>query len=128
MYLEKEEYRAIATQMLTNISGDMFQHPRYHSNWGILLIHQIINPVEFVITGPTAEERRKELEQHYLPMLIIAGSIRESSLPLLRNRHNSKKTWLYVCQNNRCKLPVETIEEALSLFPNNYRGNSQIPL
>jgi uncharacterized protein YyaL (SSP411 family) len=117
IYLDKKYYTAIASQMLTNISKDMMQHPRYHSNWGVLLINQVIEPIELAITGPRAEERRIELEQNYLPELILAGSTSESDLPLLLNRFDNMKTLLFVCQNYTCKLPVKTVEEALELFP-----------
>lgn len=117
IYLGNMKYSEISNQMLTNVLQDMLQHPRYYSNWGILLVNKVDNPVELAISGPQAEERRKELEQHYFPELILAGANSESKLPLLLNRFENKKTRLFVCQNYTCKLPVETIEEALELFP-----------
>ena len=95
----------------------MVSHARYYSNWGILLINHVASPVELAISGPDAEEKRKELEQHYLPELILAGANKESNIPLLLNRYDNTSTRIFVCQNYSCKLPVETVEEALELFP-----------
>ncbi len=59
VYLDKKRYTEIASQMLNNVSKDMMQHARYYSNWGILLINHVSDPVELAISGLKAEEKEK---------------------------------------------------------------------
>ena len=69
-----------------------------------------------VITGDNAQETVLELEKLYLPNKLVAGSTKPESLPLLQERYVDGRTMIYVCVNNTCKLPVETIPEALELL------------
>jgi uncharacterized protein YyaL (SSP411 family) len=115
IYLDNKQYTEIAFQMLTNLSKEMFQQTIYYANWGVLLLELINDPIELVISGRDAHNKRKELEQHYLPGIILAGSEGTSQLSLLMNRYQPDKTLIYVCRNMVCQYPVETIEDALKL-------------
>ena len=116
IYLDNKQYTEIAAQMLTNLSKDMFRQTIYHANWGVLLLELINDPIELVISGGDAHNKRKELEQHYLPGILLAGSEGTSHLSLLMNRYHPDRTLIYVCRNRVCKYPVETIEDALKLI------------
>jgi hypothetical protein len=47
------------------------------------------------------------------PNVIFALSDKKSDLPLLKNRYVDNQTLIYVCKNNSCLLPTESIEESL---------------
>src|ERR1035441_5507660 len=116
IYFENKEFKTIARQMLNNVKKDMKGYPSGYSNWAILMTYIIEPFYEVVITGKNAHAIRQELNNHYIPNKIIAGSTLASSMPLLEGRFEDNETLIYVCVNNTCQLPVKTIEEALKLM------------
>ena len=52
----------------------------------------------------------------YIPNKLIIGSKSKNNLPLLKNRYVEGKTLIYVCVNKACKMPTESLEEAISLI------------
>jgi uncharacterized protein YyaL (SSP411 family) len=88
-----------------------------YSNWGILMLHYAFPFYEVVIAGKDAEIKKAELNQHYVPNKILAGSADGTSkLPLLTQRFVENKTLIYICEHGACKLPVEKIEDAMELM------------
>ena len=71
---------------------------------------------EIVIVGKDAKRKFEELNAVYLPNTLIIYSNTESNTPLLKNRFIEDETYIYVCVNNSCKLPVKTIEKGLLLL------------
>ncbi len=71
---------------------------------------------EIAVAGPDAREIMKDLSKDYLPHAIIAGSARESDLPLFRDRFQKDKTHIFVCRDNVCQLPVENPEDAKAIY------------
>ena len=116
IYFENPKFKTLAKQMLNNVKKDMKGYPSGYSNWGILMTYFIEPFYEVVIVGPNATQIRQELNQHYIPNKIIAGSIKDSAMPLLAGRFVANETNIYVCVNNTCQLPVKTVEEALILL------------
>ena len=84
-----------------------------YSNWAMLLLNIIQPFYELAIVGKAVDEKRKILNNYYLPNMIFAGSANESSLPLLKNRYVKNETFIYVCSNKACKKPVSEVAEAL---------------
>jgi len=85
----------------------------FYSNWLQLMQHIAQPPYEVAIVGPNAKQLRKEMDQYFLPNVILLGGETEGKLPLLEYKLIEGKTMIYVCQNKTCKFPVETVEEAL---------------
>ncbi len=113
-YYGEKKYNDIALQMLSNVKDAIPGYGSSYSNWAILMLHQVTPFYEIAITGEETLGTCSELSQHYLPNTIIAlDYLPGSRLPLLQNRTVESKTLIYVCENNTCKLPVETVEEAL---------------
>ena len=71
---------------------------------------------EVVISGKEAKAKLAELNKNYLPNILVSYSDKESNLPLQRNRYTDNETYIYVCIDNTCKLPVTTIPETLKLI------------
>jgi hypothetical protein len=65
-----------------------------------------------VFTGKEAEQLRKEFDCMYLYAL-VAGSVDGSDMPLLKNRVIEGESFIYVCHDRVCKLPVKTLKEAI---------------
>ena len=113
-YLEDTRYTDMVRQMLNRMKSKFGEHPSGYSHW-LQLWLDLYGPYhEVVITGPKAEDLRKELSSHYLPGVLWAGSTSApSKLPLLQDRLSDEETRIFVCHNRTCKLPVTTVAEAL---------------
>lgn len=112
-YLEKEVYKERSKQMLANVYERMLKVPSYHFNWGQLFFYLANSTYELVIMGDLAMDEKQKIESLFLPNVLIAGSLTESELPLLKNRYVSNQTTFYLCKNRTCKIPVTSVEELL---------------
>ncbi|PTX61084.1 hypothetical protein C8N46_105240 [Kordia periserrulae] len=115
-YFGNDDYLAKSNQMLQRILPDALEFPYLYSYWLELYLNLSQPYYEVVINGKNAIAKAKELQQHYLPNIILCGSSTESDLPLLKNRFYEDKTLIYVCVNRACKLPTESVEKALELM------------
>ena len=52
----------------------------------------------------------------YVPNAIYLGGKTEGSLSLLQEKLQTGNTYIYVCQNKACKMPVKTSEAAFKLM------------
>ena len=115
-HFDEKNYAEVATQMLKNVQAEMEQYPGGFSNWLDLLSNYQSNYYEIVVVGDEAHEKIKEINQTYLPGKLIAGSTTPGELPLLKGRHLEGKTFMYVCVDNTCKLPVTSTKTAMDLL------------
>ena len=99
--------------MLANVKAQTPTGMSYYANWDILLAWHVSEPYEVVIVGKDYLEMRQEFDQNYLPNVFFAGGKSETGLEILENKMVKGTTTIYVCQNKVCKLPTETVEEAL---------------
>ena len=111
-YIYDEELKKSAEQMVNKIKTLFTANPLYYSNWGILMMNFAYPFYEVAIVGKDYESYRSELSCKYYPNLILMGGQSEGNLELLKNKLIQNKTMIYVCQDRRCKLPVESAEEA----------------
>jgi uncharacterized protein YyaL (SSP411 family) len=115
--LEKNYYVELSIKMLSKVKKLILSEPSYLAHWASLLTTQITPTAEIAISGNEHIDFRKKLDQVYNPNRVFAGTKRESKLPLLQDRSASNgDTTIYVCYDNRCNLPVKTIEEALKIM------------
>jgi uncharacterized protein YyaL (SSP411 family) len=115
-HFDEKNYGEVATQMLKNVQAEMEQYPGGFSNWLDLLSNYQSNYYEIVVVGDEAHEKVKEINKIYLPGKLIAGSTIPGELPLLKGRHLEGKTFIYVCVDNTCKLPVTSTKTAMDLL------------
>lgn len=116
LLLDRPDYRDIAEAMLASVVGNMTAYPSGYSNWSQLMLDLTQQHLEVAIAGPNAINLLNELQKRYLPHVVFCAGTIENNLPLLAQRMVSGKTLIYICQNNSCQLPVETVEEALGLL------------
>ena len=103
--------------MLKNVQEEMERYPGAFSNWMDLLANHQDKYYEIVVVGDEAGEKIRELNGKYLPNKLIAGSTAPGGKrPLLEGRYVEGKTFIYVCVNNACKLPVQEVDRALELL------------
>jgi len=115
-YFDNKEFSQTAQEMLHNIQPEIAAFPSSFSNWLDLMLNVQGNFYEVVIVGSNASEKIKELNNFYIPNKLLAGSTTKSMAPLLEGRYVEGETFIYVCVNNTCKLPVMEVEEALPLL------------
>ncbi|MFY9150870.1 MAG: thioredoxin domain-containing protein [Prolixibacteraceae bacterium] len=114
--LEKPDYLNIARKMLESVVGNMSEYPSGYSNWAQLLLNLTESHYEIAIAGPNAIQLLNEIQKKYFPQVVFCAGANENGLPLLKDRFVSGKTLIYICQNNSCMLPVETVSEAMKLI------------
>ena len=95
------------------------EYAPFFSNWATLLCYKTTPFYEVAIVGEKAMEQKHFLEKVYMPNKILAGNTGAySKLDLLQNRFIVGKTFIYVCQNKTCNLPVEDVEQAINQMKN----------
>lgn len=115
-FYDNKLYKEISKSMLNNMMGYVLQYGTYYANWAKLLDLQVNNPYEIAIVGENANELRKQMMSEYFPNAIYLGGKTEGSLSLLQNKLQSGETYVYVCQNKTCKMPVRSSAEAFNLM------------
>lgn len=105
-------YEKTALQMLYMIIPNL-DYPSAFSNWLNLWLDLSDKNKELAICGINAYENSKQINNQYLPHVIVAGSTSESTIPFLANRFVQNEELFYICQNKACGLPKNTIEETL---------------
>ena len=113
-YFSNSYYLKVSEQMLHNVKAKTRQYGSGYSNWLLLGSNFVGEYYEIAISGKDALSQLKEINQHYIPNKLIAGSTKKSSIPLMENRFNENETLIYVCVNGACQLPENNTEKALS--------------
>lgn len=109
--LNNDEYIKHAKQMLMNIDDKIENHPSGFANWINLYLNFTFPFKEIVVVGNENKDYIKKIQNNYIPNAIFIGSKKED-LELTKNRLIDGKTSIYICENNTCKLPLYTIEDA----------------
>jgi uncharacterized protein len=113
--LDKEDWQQLALKMTQRLAHMIQSEPVYMSHWAVLATEIAKGTAEVVIVGGKSEALRKELSSHYLPFALTMGTTRKSNLPLITGRETETET-IYVCYQKTCKLPVNTVPQALPLL------------
>jgi len=115
--LYKPAYLEKSKQMLKNMNSQISTStmPAFYSNWLQLYLDYANPPYEIAILGDEANAKRMELHKEYLGNALVLGGKTEGSLALLKDKLQEGETYIYVCQNKVCKIPVTEVEKALEL-------------
>ena len=100
-------------EMLQVVLSDAARIGQYYAHWYSLYAWMAEGHFEVAIVGPQAEEKLKEWHQYYYPNVLLLGGDEESDLPLLRDKWQEGYTIIYVCKEKVCRLPVESVPEAV---------------
>tara|TARA_B110000879_G_scaffold47964_1_gene67627 strand:- start:2270 stop:4384 length:2115 start_codon:yes stop_codon:yes gene_type:complete len=112
-YFDKKAYLNMSETMLNNIQPYMSNYGSGYSNWGQLYLNQVFPYYEIAIVGDNAKEKLSELNRTYVANKLLIGSQKSSELPLLENKYVLGDTYIYVCVNKSCQLPVTEVSEAV---------------
>lgn len=115
-HYSNSDYANKAEQMVKNMVSNATNAPSGFANWLNVMLNYTKPYYEVAISGEDAIDKVEELTQNYLPNILISGATSESNLPLMKNRFNDDDTYIYVCVNGTCRLPVLEVEKAISLL------------
>lgn len=115
-YFDMPDWIKDAQTMLHNVAPEAKAYPTSFSNWLQLGRNFQDDYYELVVVGPNAEAMLAEINKTYIPNKMVAASTVKSEAPLLKGRFVEGETFVYVCVNNTCKLPVDSAEKALPLM------------
>ncbi len=104
--------------MLTTVLPLVTEYTDSYANWGSLFLKVAHPYYEVAVVGKEAERLVKELGKQYVPNTLIVGTTQASERPLFKDRYFEDATYIYVCQNQSCKLPVKTVAAALKQLEN----------
>ena len=117
LYFYNTAYIERSKLMLHNIKQNMSKYGvSFHSNWGQLYADFVLPPYEVAVVGPDADALSLAIQSRYLPNAIFLGGTSEGTLELLTDKLQEGETYVYVCQNKVCKLPVTDTDKALELI------------
>lgn len=108
-YFENNFYENCARQMLELVIPSV-DYPSAYSNWLSVALFFSENQKEVAICGKNSLELVQQINQNYLPTILVAGTNRESELPFLKNRFINDETLFYVCKNKTCQAPIKNRE------------------
>lgn len=115
--LGNESYLAQSQKMLAQMDKvRLISYPESYSNWARLLSNFEYPFYEVAIIGLEASGKYQDWNKNYVPNVLLQSSEKASDLPLLESRYVDGETFIYVCENRVCQLPVKEIEKALNLI------------
>ena len=118
VYFDEARYKQVAVTLLRSVIKEIENYGPGYSNWALLLLQVLKPQTEIVIVGKSVNEKMSSLYKQSPPNVIFALSDTPSDLPLLKSRYVEEQTLIYVCKNNSCLLPTESVEEALKQIEN----------
>ncbi|MFS4467952.1 thioredoxin domain-containing protein [Maribacter sp. 2210JD10-5] len=104
--------KEVLSAMVSALKENTFSYAK----WANLLSHVTYPYYEVAVVGNDAQPFLKDLGKIYVPNTLLVGSSKESDLPLFEGRYDAEDTFIYVCQDNSCKLPVNNINAALNIL------------
>jgi len=99
--------------MLKSVQNKLLSSPSNYAVWASILLKKLYPYYEIAIVGPKAKEFIDVMQINYIPNTLIVGTNQKNKLPLFENRYVENETFIYVCQNSTCQLPVTSTKEAL---------------
>lgn len=118
LFLDRQDFSEQSQKMLAAVlvSPEAIQTPSFYASWGELMLKMVYPPYEVAIVGEGWQSLSHELQSSYLPNAVFLGGADEGTLALLENKAVEEETFIYVCRNKICKLPVQTAEGAKALM------------
>jgi len=114
--LQNKSYLDMSEKMVGSIAGNLMNGREYFAKWCSLLGNQVYKSVEIVITGKDALTFRDELDRNFIPNAVYFGGEKGGTFPLIADKTDFSKTFIYVCHDKKCLVPVTDVKSALDLI------------
>jgi uncharacterized protein len=109
------KYKTLTINMLQAVGDVIERYPSGFAKWASGFLSVVFPPLEIAVVGKEAFEKVLQINSLFLPNKIVMVSVEEdNTLPLLAGKENKGDTYIYVCQNYACKMPVKTVNEMLN--------------
>lgn len=118
LLFDDKDFRNKSEQMVRIMKENVLAYPSSFSNWATLLLNLVYPFYTVVFTGSDSLRKAKQFEKAYLPNVLKAGSNTFSEIPILKNKYIENKSLIYVCMGGDCRLPVESVKQAIDLIGN----------
>lgn len=125
IYYDKEAMKKAKT-MLSSMVPFATKNPYSYAKWNSILLQSTYPFYEVAIVGTDAKSLIATMSTEHIPNTLVVGSAVESELALFEGRYSTEGTFIYVCRDHTCKLPVKTVKEALNLLDGN-RNTAVVP-
>lgn len=112
LLLDKSEFRERAKKMAMQVKEDIFRYGEGYGHWAALMMQWAFPAYEVVIAGSEAKTFFYDMQHPRQPNLLFAWSNTPSGLPVFQNRFDAKQTRIFVCRENACQLPANSVSEA----------------
>lgn len=103
------QYGIMADTLRWSIAGSVERFPSSFAQYAQSMMTAVRGQQEIVVTGPEYQRDLKTLLGKYLPGTLVIGSDQEQDIPLFRDRVFPGKTYLYLCRDQSCQLPVSSV-------------------
>lgn len=112
----RQDFIAQAVSMMEAVIPNLERSPDLYGQWISNLLTRAFPYYEIAVVGPEAGQFLRGFGQDLHPNALLAGTTTPSEQPLFANRYVPGETFIYVCQNHSCKLPVTSVEQAVKLM------------
>jgi uncharacterized protein YyaL (SSP411 family) len=113
-FFYRPEYLEKGKEMVLALQDRFLQVPDNYAGWGQLLLRHQYPFYEVAIAGEGADALRAEMAREYLPDALLVSTSKPSDLPLFQGRFDSGQTRIFVCRDHSCRLPVTSVDQALT--------------
>lgn len=110
------KYRSIALEMIDLIAPRITQYGSGFSNWMLAMLEAFGAHKDIVVVGENAYAFADQLSENKKLNWTIIASESGTELPVFEGRHVINKTLIYICQDNTCLEPVDSVTSALQLL------------
>jgi uncharacterized protein YyaL (SSP411 family) len=106
-----------AMRMVFEQSQAVVRYPTSFGIWGGLMLQGVRGLKEIAVVGADYRAKMEETGRWYIPFKVLLGAEKDrEGVPLLEQREQAGKTWIYVCEDYHCIKPVSDIEEIFNLI------------
>ncbi len=111
---ENEDWKDIGQKMIESLNHVIRGELNYAANWGMAAMELGHGRKELILTGKNSFQAKSALQQNFLPFTFFAQASDTSPLFMAHGRNAPESDLkVYVCYQKTCKLPINTVHEAL---------------
>lgn len=114
-YFDHQEMIDRSQKMVERLTEEIMAYGGAYSNWANLMIRTSHPFYEVVFTGEKSCENNSDFKSKVFANYLTARYKRDSLLPLARTQTDDD-SYIYICRNNSCLLPVKSVDDAIELI------------
>ncbi|MGC4101629.1 thioredoxin domain-containing protein [Ferruginibacter sp.] len=108
------EWHSRAEKISTSLATATLRYPTSFGIWASLFLKSTFGINEIVVAGKDFKAVLNGLLQRYIPGKVVQATGTENTkFPMLSGKKAGAETFIYLCRQYNCKVPVNTIEELM---------------